>query len=246
MLNQETIQKLREMKMSVFAEELNSQFKTRSFDSMSFEDRIGLLVDSEYMRRKNNKIKSLKKKSGLDVLNACVEDIEYHSDRELDKNLITKLSTCNYINDQHNIILMGATGSGKSWIANALGNQACRKEYTVKYFRLPDLLVELEMARLVHSYQDFIKKILKVDLLILDEWLLVTLNEIQTRDLLEIIDIRQRNGAIVFCSQFPIEEWHIKLNQETIADAILDRIVHNSYQITIAGNDSMRKRKSLI
>ena len=245
MLNQETINKLRQMKLAHFATELSNQIGDKTFEALSFEERIGLLVDSEYDRRKNNKIKRLLHQATLDIPDACIEDIEYHADRKLDASLIAKLSSCSYIRNNRNIILLGATGAGKSYIACAFGNKACRNEYKVKYIRLPDLLVELEIARSEATYKKFMNELSKFDLLILDEWLLLSLTNSEARNPLEIIEIRQRKGSIIFCSQFQTGEWHQKFNQDTLADAILDRIIHNSYEIVIQGKDSMRKKKGI-
>ena len=245
MLNQDTLNKLREMKLASFATELTDQSTDKNFDNLSFEERIGILVDSEYNRRKNNKINRLLKYATLDIADACIEDIEYHADRKLDASLIAKLSTCGYIQANRNIILLGATGAGKSYIACAFGNKACRKEYRTKYIRLPDLLVEIEIARAEGVYKKYMTAIAKLDLLILDEWLLLSLTNAEARNLLEVIEIRQRKGSIVFCSQFQTNEWHQKFKQDTLADAILDRIIHNSYEIIIQGKDSMRKKKGI-
>jgi len=246
MLNQQTIDKLKQMKLGVFADEMIMQTEDKSIQDLPFEERIGLLVDSEFSRRKNNKIKNLLKRATLDIPNACIEDIEYHLDRKLDKSQIEKLSTCNYIREKQNIILLGATGAGKSYLACVFGNKACRSEFKVKYYRLPDLLVEIELSRVQGIYKDFINSLLKFDLLILDEWMLLPLNEIESRNLFELIEKRQRKGAIIFCSQFALSEWHHKIDQDTLAEAIIDRISHSSHEILIEGKDSMRKKKRKI
>jgi DNA replication protein DnaC len=245
MLNHQTIEKLRQMKLTGFASEFQRQVTDTTYDALSFEDRLGLLIDSEYDRRHNNKINRLLKQANLAINNASIEDIAYHTDRQLDPSLISKLATCDYIRRRHNVILLGATGSGKSFLACAFGNKACRNEFKVMYMRLPDLLVEIELARVQDTYKKLMENIAKPDLLILDEWLLYSLNQADARNLLEIIEIRKRKGSIIFCSQFEISEWHLKFDQATLADAILDRIIHNSHKIVIQGNDSMRKRNGI-
>lgn len=176
--------------------------------------------------------------------NACIENIEYYEDRRLDKNLILKLANGVYIQDYHNIILKGPTGSGKSFIATAFGVSACRQFYKVKYIRLPELLDELLLAKLSAdgSYRKLIKKYAKVNLLILDEWLLTELTTDEATILLEITESRHKVASTIFCSQIDPSGWHTKLGNETIAEAILDRIIHDSYQILIDGEISMRER----
>ena len=197
------------------------------------------------MVRKNNKLSRLIKKAEFRFTQACVEDIEYHTDRRLDKAQITQLSTCNYVQEKHNIIIMGASGNGKSYIGCALGISACRNFYTVKYVRLPDLLDDLVVARGEGIFKKVIKQYKSVSLLILDEWLLVPLKGSEARDLLEIVEARHQNGSTIFCSQFAAGGWHEKIGENTLADAILDRIVHDSYTVFIDGKISMRERHGL-
>lgn len=245
MLNQATINKLLEMRLTTMAEAYRSQMQNPAFNELSFEDRFGLLVDSEWDRRRTNHLNRLLKNAGLYFSNACTEDIEYHPDRKLDKGQITQLSTCNYIAEKRNVIILGATGAGKTYLGCALGVAACRNHYTVKYIRLPDLLNELAVARGEGCYTKVIKQYKKVSLLILDEWLLVPLNTSEARDLLEIVEARHNLASTIFCSQFSPAGWHDKIGEDTLADAILDRIIYNSYKIFIDGKDSMRKRKGI-
>ena len=245
MLNNQTINKLHDMRLTAMAQSFLEQMDTSQFSELSFEDRFGLIVDAEWSRRKNNHLTRLIKQATLRYPGACVEDIEYHADRQLDKSLILRLSTCNYIEEHRNIICMGASGAGKTYIACALGVSACRNLYSTKYLRLPDLLLELSMARAEGTFKKVMKSYQKVKLLIIDEWLLVPLTTTETRDLMEIIERRHENTSTIFVSQFAPAGWHDHLGEVTIADAILDRIVHNSFKITIQGNDSMRKRKGL-
>ena len=243
MLNDNTTTKLHEMRLSIMAAALREQMKDNSFTEMSFEERFGLIVDSEWVTRKNNRLTKLIKTADYAFSDACVENIEYHADRNLDKAQIARLSTCTYIQEYHNIIILGATGSGKTYLSNALGMTASRNFYTVRYVRLPDLLGELAIARGEGSYRKVIKTYKQVKLLILDEWLLFPLKETEARDILEIVEARYKKASTIFYSQFEVGGWYHKIGEPTLADAICDRIVHDSYTIGIGGDDSMRKRK---
>lgn len=245
MLHETTINKMHDMRLGAMATSFREQIETPAFSDLSFEDRVGLIVDSEWSRRKNNNLLRLIKKATLRYPGACIEDIEYQPDRQLDKHLLVRLSTCNYIQEQHNIICLGASGAGKTYIACALGIAACRNFYSTKYIRLPDLLTELAISRTEGTFKKLMNSYQKVKLLILDEWLLVPLSMNETRDLMEIIERRHEYNSTVFISQFAPAGWHEKLAETTIADAILDRIVHNSHTVMIHGNDSMRKKKGI-
>jgi len=245
MLNETTISKLNEMRLTAMAESYRNQLQDSSFDALSFEERFNLMVDIEWARRKNNKLTQLIRKADFQQSDACSENIEYHSDRKLDKAQIARLSTCNYIQEHHNLIIMGASGSGKTYLSCALGIAACRNFYTSKYIRLPDLLDELAVARGEGVFKKVMSKYKKVKLLVLDEWLLLPLNNTEARDLLEIVEARHKTSSTIFSSQFSPAGWHGKIGEGTLADAILDRIVHDSYTILIDGDESMRKRKGI-
>jgi len=244
MLNETTVTKLYEMKMPVMAQAFKEQTQNTAFDSMPFEERFGLIVDSEWGTRKSNKLTRLIKTAGYEFSNACIEDIDYRADRKLDRTQITALATCNYIIEHHNIVILGATGNGKTYLANAFGVAANRHFYPVKYIRLPDLLAELAIARQDHTYQKVVRQYKQACLLILDEWLLFPLKETESRDVLDIVNYRHKRASTIFCSQFEPDEWHQKIGETTVADAICDRIVHDSYTILIEG-ESMRKFKGI-
>lgn len=244
MLNEQTFEKLSYMKLRGMATAFRQQMENAAMQPLSFEDRFGLLVDAEYAKRRNTLLQRLLSKATFKDSSACLENIEYHEDRKLDRSLFARLSTCTYISEHRDVIIMGATGAGKTYIGCALGNAACRKFISVKYIRLPELLVELSIARGDGTYRKAVVQYRKYGLLILDEWLLTPLDIVAARDLLEIIEARHENASTIFLSQFTPAGWYERIGEGTVADAVLDRIIHNSYEIVIEGVDSMRKRKS--
>jgi len=243
MLNNETISKLRDMKLSNMAKVLTEQ--PDHMVDLSFEERLGLLVDVEWDARKTNRLKRLIRKAEYACPGASLEDVEYHADRHLNRAQIASLSTCQYIRDRHNILLLGATGCGKTYLACAFGMAANRQFLPVRYTRLPDLLIDLAAARIRGTYPKVFTQYTQVSLLILDEWLLYTLKEDEARDVMELMEARHKRGSTIICSQFPLTGWHKRIGESTLADAVCDRIVHDAYTLVMEGNDSMRKRKGL-
>ena len=224
MLSNETVRKLHEMRLGVMAEAFSAQLEDVQFQSVSFEDRFAMLVDAEWSARKSNRLTRLIRNAGYADPAACVENIEYHPERKLDREQILRLASCTYLQEAHNVIILGATGAGKTYLACALGLAASRSFYSVRYIRLPDLLVEISVARANGTYRDYMKKLRKEKLLILDE--------------------RNKVASTIFCSQYDTSEWHENLYDPTLADAICDRIIYNAYTIQIEG-ESMRKRKGI-
>jgi DNA replication protein DnaC len=241
--NEETIGKLTAMRLTAMANAFREQIKVPASVNLSFEERLGLLTDIEWSSRKNNRLKKLIQEATFDQPQAHVAEINYTAQRKLDPSLIARLATCTYIAEKHNVI-MGATGSGKSYLGCALGMEACKQFYSVKYIRLPDLLTDMAIARGEGSIKKLLHQYLKVNCLILDDWMLIALRESEARDLLEITHYRHKKASTIFCSQFAPAGWHTKIGEATLADAILDRIVYDSYIIEIHNEEkdmSMRE-----
>jgi len=245
MVNEATISRLYEMKLSVMAASYRQQISDNGIHKLSFDERFGFLVDTEWTTRKNNRLKRLIRSADFPISGACIEDIEYRADRKLDREQIINLATCHYIADKRNIIILGATGAGKTYLACAMGMSACRHFHLVKYIRLPDLLNELSVAKGEGIFKKVIQGYKKIDLLILDEWLLSPLTDLESRDLLEIVEARHGRCSTLFTSQFDPAGWQTKIGEGPLAEAILDRIIHDSYIIMIEGVESMRKRKGI-
>jgi DNA replication protein DnaC len=245
MLTTTTIEKLREMKFSTMARYFEKQLTDDKVSEIPFEERFGMLVDIEWTTRRNNRLKRLIKAAGYAEPNAALADIDYRADRQLDKAQIERLGTCEYILKAHNVMLLGATGAGKTYISNALGLAANQQFIATKYVRLPEMLAEIALSKVDGTYKKVMKVYKKVPLLIIDEWMLSPLRDDDAANLLEVVNARYHKVSTVFCSQFDVSGWHEMIGSPTLADAIVDRIVHDAYKIIIKGNDSMRKHKGL-
>ena len=239
MINQCTIDKLIEMRLTAMADAFRIQENDTTMKDVPFDDRFGMLVDVEYTSRKNNRLKRLIRKAELEQTDACIAGIDYRSGRKLNKELINRLATCEYITEYRNLFITGATGSGKTYMACAFGMEACKQYYSVKYVRLPDLLLELEVARNDGNFIKVLSKYTKPLLLIIDEWLLLKLNESESKNLFELIHKRRKKSSTIFCSQFREEGWYERLggDDNPLADAIMDRIVYDAYKINIESID---------
>lgn len=238
MLNSPTIEKLKDLKLKVMADMLADP--DMSLTDLSFEERLGLMVDKEWMSRRNGKVKRLLHAAHL-RLDACLEDVYYSSDRNMDKKIVQTLSTCTYIEQKLNVIITGKTGSGKSFLACALGNSACRHSYNVKYYRIPELLLELEEAKLEHGFIKFMSQLRKIDLLILDDLGLKIYTLEESRDILEIIESRYNKASTILSGQVAHTAWYELFVDPTHSDAFMDRVTYSSYIIPLDSKKSMRE-----
>lgn len=239
MIEQCTIDKLIEMRLTAMADAFRINMKDPAMKDIPFEDRFGLLVDVEYTSRKNNRLKRLIRNAELEQSDACVAGIDYTSGRKLNRSLIERLATCEYIAEYRNVFITGATGSGKTYMACAFGMEACKQYFTVRYVRLPDLLLDLDAARNGNNFIKALGKYTKPTLLVIDEWLLLKLSEPESKNLFELIHKRRKKSSTIFCSQFREEGWYERLggNDNPLAEALLDRIVYDSYKINIESID---------
>ena len=239
MLIEQTKQKLSTLKLTGMLEAFEQQRAQPETHALPFEERLGLLVDREMISRENKRLERLLRGAKLRI-HACVEDIDYRHPRGLDRSQLASLASCDWIQQQLNLCITGATGTGKTWLACALGNQACRQGHSVRYLRIPRLF---EMLRIAHgdgSYPRLMNQLAKIDLLILDDWGLQKLNAPQRNDLMEIIEDRYKLRSTLIASQLPMDHWHDYVGEATIADAILDRLLHNAHRLLLEG-ESMRK-----
>lgn len=241
-MKQETIEKLKSFHLNGFLQALKEQDESATYIDMSFEERLSFLVDSEFLRRKNNRIQATLRFAKLKP-NASIEDLDYSARRNLKKSLIAELADCNWVKKAQNIIITGPTGVGKSFLASALAEKACRLEIRTLHIKINELIRQIMLAHAEGTYPRLIAKFSKIPLLVIDEWLRNPLSAEQSREILDLIDERYQKLSTVFCSQLPIKNWHQAIKDPTAADAILDRIVHHAHRIELAG-DSLRKNKA--
>lgn len=239
MLTHPTLERLIALGLTGMAKAFDDQRRQPDVAALPFEDRLALMVDREVVERQNKCLATRLKFAGLRHL-AVVEDIDLTTPRGLDRALFTSLVAGDWIERKLNLLVIGPTGVGKSWIACALGHKACRDDRSVLYHRLPRLLEALALARGDGRYGRLLTRIARVELLILDDWGLAPLTIEQRRDLLEIVDDRHGRASTIVTSQVPVEHWHDVIGDPTLADAILDRLVHNAHRLVLKG-ESMRK-----
>lgn len=242
MLTHPTHERLITLGLTGMAKALEEQRRSPEIDVLSFEERVGLLVDREAAERDTKRLTARLKFAALRQ-SACVEDVDWRTPRGIDRAVFTKLIAGDWIDRNENLLVTGATGLGKSWIACALGHKACRDNRSVQYHRVPRLFEALALARGDGRYGRLLKTIGRVQLLILDDWGLSVLNPPERRDLLEILDDRHGRASTIVTSQIPVEHWHDIIGDPTLGDAILDRLVHNAHRLQLTG-ESMRKQNA--
>ncbi|MBI4334208.1 MAG: ATP-binding protein [Chloroflexi bacterium] len=239
MLNQQTVEALSELRLQGMTEAYRTQEQQTDIHDLSFDERFGLIVDHELIYRKNRRLARLLRDARLRV-NACPEDIDYRQPRGLDRAVLRGLFTCRWISTHDNVLISGSTGVGKTFICCALANAACRQGFSARYYRVSRLLADVALSRGDGSYASLVKKLMKTNLLILDDWGLAPLTQVESREILEIVDDRTQVASTVVSSQLPVEDWHSAIGDPTIADAVLDRLVHNAHKLVLKG-ESMRK-----
>ncbi len=244
MLTHPILDQLTTMKLTGMHKALSEQMAMPDMESMDFITRLGLMVDRETTERANRRLQTRLKKAKLRQ-QACFEDIDFRTPRGLDKKFILALASCDWIRKANNILITGATGTGKSYLACALAHKACLEGYTARYLRLPRLMEAITISRADGSYGKLMLDLARTDLIILDDWGLAAMSKQQRHDLLEILEDRHGLKATLVTSQLPVESWHEYIGDPTLADAILDRLVHSAYKINLKG-ESMRKKNAAL
>jgi DNA replication protein DnaC len=244
MLFEQTVEKLNQMKLYGMVSSLKSRLSSPQHAELSFSDLFGLVVDDEWLDRENRKLKTRLNNAKFKEKNACIENIEYKASRGLKKMQILELAQDRWIESHQNLAITGQSGSGKSYLAQAISNHACRSGYSVFYIRVPKLMFSFIQARAEGTYGNLLKRLSKICLLVLDDFGLAPLTETEKQDLVEIAEERYGVGSTIITSQLPVGTWHEYLGGGRIADALLDRLTHNAHRIDLKSTESLRKEKS--
>jgi DNA replication protein DnaC len=241
MLIEQAYEKMNAMKLFGMRDALSEQLELSSYDSLSFEERMGMLIDREWTDRENRKLERRMKAARLKIP-ASMEDIDYRASRGLDASLMRSLADCRWVPSHSTVLIVGPTGTGKTYLSCALADQAMRKGYSALYFRAPRLFSALLMSRADGSWPRFLSKLEKADVLVVDDWGLAPLTDGERRQFLEVLEDRHGSKSTIIASQLPVASWHEVIGEPTVADAILDRLVHNAHRIELKGA-SMRKQR---
>jgi DNA replication protein DnaC len=242
MLIEPTVEKLKSLRLDAMASTWAEQIRSAEVSKLTFDERFGLLVDAEWLHRENKRMARLLSEAKLKISQACVEDIDYAAARDLDRAVVRSLATCRWVTEHTNVVISGATGVGKTYLACALAQQACRKGYRAFYRRAPRLFHELALARADGSYVRALGKLARFDVLVIDDFALAPLSDTERNDLLELLDDRCESRSTIVTSQLPPTKWHEYLHDPSVADAICDRVLHNAHKIVLKG-PSRRKEK---
>lgn len=243
MLNEHTLGQLRTLRLDGLIQALSDQASTTAAAGLNFQDRLAMLIQREIDWRDGKRLARLLKAAKLKASSACIEDIDWRGSRGLDRQLIAQLTSCDWLRHGHNVLITGATGVGKTWLACALGQQAARSGFTVLYLRAPRMLEELRVAHGDGSFTRRLAQLARTDLLVIDDFAIAPISASERNDLLELLDDRVGSKATLITSQLPVNSWHEWLNDPTLADAILDRIVHSAHKIGLKG-ESMRRKQT--
>jgi len=235
MLNEPTLEQLRGLKLNAMVTAWQEQTQQAAMQSLGFDERFALLVDAEWRQRENQRLVRVLKDAKLKLSQACIEDIDYSARRELDRAVMRQLATCTWVQEHHNVLITGATGVGKTFVACALAQQACRRGYKALYRRASRLGDEFHLARADGTYARLLARLARTDVLVIDDWGLAPVQPQERQDLLEILEDRHGSHSTIFTSQLPVPTWHAHIADPTLADAICDRLVHNAHRLALKG-----------
>jgi DNA replication protein DnaC len=243
MMNNVTIEKLHSLKLLGMASEFERQLANPTANDIPFEHRVRSMVDHEMTLRDNKRLGYLLRKARLPMTDACVEDIDYRTPRGLDKSAMLSITSMDWVRSGYNVVLTGSSGTGKSWIACALGNHACRLGLSVYFVRVPALVESFIAAHATNTFNQTLDRLKKIDLLILDDWGIKPFTEMAQNDILELIDSRSSTRSVIITSQLSMEHWHNLIKTKTVADAVMDRLINTSYHMTLIG-ESLRRNNA--
>lgn len=235
MLNQPSVEKLKLMGLDALAAAWLEQHTKPEITGLTFDERFAMLIDAEWLYRENRRLRRALKEAKLRLSQACIEDIDYSAKRELDRAVLRQLATCRWVDEHHNIVITGATGTGKTYIACALAHQACRKGHRAIYRRASRLTDELTLARADGTYGRVLARLARTDVLVVDDWGHAPIRDQERRDLVEVLDDRHGIRSTIMTSQLPVAKWHDHIGDPTNADAICDRVLHTAHRIVLKG-----------
>lgn len=244
MLCEPTLEKLHQLRLVSMARAWTEQQKNADLARLDFDERFAMIVDAEILDRENRRLARLLKDAKLKIGSACVEDIDFAARRQLDKAIMRQLATCRFVQEHHNIVITGPTGTGKTYLACALAQTACRRGFSALYRRASRLFDELTLARADGTYARLLSRIARTDVLIIDDWGLTPVRPEDRRDLNEILDDRHGSRSTIVTSQLPVDNWHDYLGDPMVADAILDRLLHNAHRLALKGPSRRKEERT--